>query len=439
EPAHRLVFGYGIVPWELVVGMRSMVYPYFVALLFKILSVLGVNDPMPLIFVARIPSVLCSVGIVYVTYLLAARAYSPRAGFYAGFFTVFSGFLLGLSAQVMGEVPAMFLSLCSIYFFYVALKEGSKHSALYSGFFLGLAFMFRFAEAIYVVPLVLIGLVKRRSVLPSFLAAFIVVVLAQGVVDYFSWGTFLHSPFEFVRQNIVEGKSAIFGSEPFYYYAAIFVMHLPLLALLSFSIENKFESKFLAIILLFYFAFFSLSAHKELRFMATILPLFFVLSARGLERAREVWGGKTDYAVLSMVLIFCAVFAFNFPWSQDYDYYAAMRYVGSQSDSTGVAYDMKWFESGAYTFLHKEVPVVHVSEYTVGPLLQEVNCTGVNASIIGFQCAPLPAVLEEDSKVNYFILSKNQTDVLIELEYANFKRVKRFGGASVYRRFNNDS
>ena len=45
EPAHRLVFGYGLVPWEFIEGARNWTLPGFIAALLKFSAVLGLNDP----------------------------------------------------------------------------------------------------------------------------------------------------------------------------------------------------------------------------------------------------------------------------------------------------------------------------------------------------------------------------------------------------------
>src|SRR5229473_5372112 len=41
EPAHRLVFGYGLVPWEFELGMRSWLLPGIVAGLIEIIRPIG--------------------------------------------------------------------------------------------------------------------------------------------------------------------------------------------------------------------------------------------------------------------------------------------------------------------------------------------------------------------------------------------------------------
>src|SRR5438132_13966839 len=45
EPAHRLVFGYGLVAWEFVEGARNWAFPGFVAALFAVGRLVGPDDP----------------------------------------------------------------------------------------------------------------------------------------------------------------------------------------------------------------------------------------------------------------------------------------------------------------------------------------------------------------------------------------------------------
>src|SRR5258707_14772071 len=52
EQAHRIAFGYGVVPWEFRDGIRSPVLPYFLAALFW-LGERMVGGPEGYLFVAR--------------------------------------------------------------------------------------------------------------------------------------------------------------------------------------------------------------------------------------------------------------------------------------------------------------------------------------------------------------------------------------------------
>src|SRR5213592_3330109 len=45
EPAHRLVFGYGLVAWEFVEGARNWLFPGTIAALLELCRLIGLDDP----------------------------------------------------------------------------------------------------------------------------------------------------------------------------------------------------------------------------------------------------------------------------------------------------------------------------------------------------------------------------------------------------------
>src|SRR5262249_15181191 len=45
EPAHRLVFGYGIVAWEVQLGARGWAFPGLIACLLKLATLVGLPEP----------------------------------------------------------------------------------------------------------------------------------------------------------------------------------------------------------------------------------------------------------------------------------------------------------------------------------------------------------------------------------------------------------
>src|SRR5438128_658065 len=71
EPAHRLIFGYGIVAWEFQEGARNWAFPGFIALVLKGCQMLGVTDPRTYVMAVR--AVFCLVGVATAaaTYQLA--------------------------------------------------------------------------------------------------------------------------------------------------------------------------------------------------------------------------------------------------------------------------------------------------------------------------------------------------------------------------------
>jgi hypothetical protein len=61
EPAHRLVFGQGIVTWEYAYGTRSWIIPGFIALILKCLAALGLDRPD--IYLPTVRLVFCAISL----------------------------------------------------------------------------------------------------------------------------------------------------------------------------------------------------------------------------------------------------------------------------------------------------------------------------------------------------------------------------------------
>src|SRR5580658_184739 len=83
EQAHRLVYGYGLVPWEFQLGMRSWLLPGFVAALMELARLFGDGPDyyLPVIDVgfavlAAAPAVCC--------FLWCRRWFGPTAGLVSG-------------------------------------------------------------------------------------------------------------------------------------------------------------------------------------------------------------------------------------------------------------------------------------------------------------------------------------------------------------------
>ena len=74
EQAHRLVFGYGIVPWEFVEGANNWAWPAALAVILKFASLVGLSEPAQYIGLARVFLAAAGVATAYGSFRLA-RAY----------------------------------------------------------------------------------------------------------------------------------------------------------------------------------------------------------------------------------------------------------------------------------------------------------------------------------------------------------------------------
>lgn len=430
EPAHRFVFGYGIIPWEYVLGMRSWLQPLLIAGIFKIGLLFGVWDIESLILINRAVMVVFSLALLYVVYETALLFYGRKAALYASFFSVFSYVLWLWSADVNPHVPSALFSTVALYIFFRGLSERSRQLMVYSGLSLGAAFMFRFDALLFVPSLALYALYERKPKdLTLFFTGFAAMVVAQGLLDLYTWGVFLKSPIAFFTENILKSRSSMFGTLPFYFYLGVLGLHQTSLFLLPYAAEKKRESIFLALNAGFFILAYSLVSHKEMRFIIPALPPFFILAGRGLERMVALYGKRIEVGVVVLTVFLTSVLIVgSFPRG---DAVEALRFVGSCRDSTGVGYFPYWWNVGGYTYLHKKMPLVFIGELVLDPCLEEIHCSEPDMWALGFQCSPLPKVVAEPG-INYVITENESMETL--LPGRGFEKVQKFGRVYVYRR-----
>src|SRR5208282_5102467 len=85
EPAHRLVYGNGIVTWEYVVGMRSWIFPGVIAAMLWLGSFFGSSPGLEMLPV-QVFMVACSLVPVAAAYRWGERLDGVRGGVVVGGF-----------------------------------------------------------------------------------------------------------------------------------------------------------------------------------------------------------------------------------------------------------------------------------------------------------------------------------------------------------------
>jgi hypothetical protein len=137
------------------------------------------------------------------------------------------------------------------------------------------------------------GLLQRRYAASAlFVLGAASMVVAQGLLDLWTWGTFLASPFRYVRWNVFEGAASRYGEEPFWFYLPFVVAALVLippfvkngLGALGRSLRT-FPVLFAASSV--YILLHSLVARKAFRFIIPALILLLVVYAFGLFQRAE--------------------------------------------------------------------------------------------------------------------------------------------------------
>jgi len=69
EQAHRLVYGYGFIPWEYRFGIRNWLLPGALAGLLAFFRVLGLDQPTLYVPLIKSTFAIISVSVVYASYV----------------------------------------------------------------------------------------------------------------------------------------------------------------------------------------------------------------------------------------------------------------------------------------------------------------------------------------------------------------------------------
>lgn len=368
EPAHRLAYGYGVVTWEWRDGIRSWVFPGFLAVVMRTTAWLGLGSS-GYMWAISIVLALVSLVTVWFGFAWAKRVSGVEAGIIAaGACAMWYG-LIDFAPCALTEVVAAHLLLPGLYFGTDWHELPESKRMFLAALFCGFAVCLR----VQLAPAVIFAMVYfcytncRKRVFPL-TAGFLVSIFAFGLVDAFTWGYPFQSIFKYFWLNAIEGRSALYGTQPWFWYLLVLVTQmLPLLVLALFGFRR---SPFLGWIALFILASHSVIGHKESRFIYPVMPLVVTLAAIGIvEIANDINASFKKpvlraKAIVGMGLLCCGLlsywFAPRFPyWQKGAGGIAAFEQLSQDPAVCGVAlYDVPWFDTGGYAHLHKNIPIL---------------------------------------------------------------------------------
>jgi len=369
EQAHRLAFGYGIVPWELVLGIRSPVLPAIFAAVFRI-SEMFVGGPEGYLIVTRLVLALSSLVAVVAVYLMGRRASATHA--LLGALVAATWFeIVYFASRPLTEAVATTVLLVGLSLASVSENEFTQRRLVAIGFCLGLCLMLRvhLIAGLFVVALWVGRFDLRRRWWPMAVGG-LVPLTVFGAADWIVWGGFFYSYVEAVRVNVGHGVATRFGTGPAGAYAA-WLWHnwryaLPLLEVLMIVRARRSAMWLVAAVAII--ATHSAISHKEYRFVVPAFACLVIVAALGsadlVERARHllrpatgrllIFGAASLWVSTSVVLAFAG--PFRDEWFIARGPIMASFALAKKADLCGVMfYDTLWFDTGGYAYLHRNV------------------------------------------------------------------------------------
>ncbi|KAF0121775.1 MAG: Alg9 family protein mannosyltransferase [Xanthobacteraceae bacterium] len=285
ENAHRMVFGYGYVTWEAEYGIRSSVFPGFLAGIIQASRLLGEG---PHVYLPAVTVVLAALaaGAVTCAYLWASRLYGVGGGLVAAFVPLAAPELVLLGSKTLTEVAGTHLLIIGLYLAFPGFASESRSRALAAGLLLGAAMVIR----LHMAPgLAVIGIAMLRSwpferVALATLGGLASVLILGGLVDWFTWGAPFFTHIQNVRLNILYGVAASFGVWGWYFYLGLLLLSwgTPTLIILGFAGLGSRRAPLLLLVAGAILVAHQIVGHKEYRFIYPTLFLAQILAGFGL-------------------------------------------------------------------------------------------------------------------------------------------------------------
>ncbi|MBI3180550.1 MAG: hypothetical protein HYZ28_00150 [Myxococcales bacterium] len=386
EPAHRLVFGYGMVAWEFVDGARSWAFPFLCAALLKLSELVGLDRPGEYVPFLKSCFALVGAATAYGCYLLA-RTYgaSKLASATGAAMFALAAPAIYFGPRAMSETAS---ALLVVFGLGLSLRRNPRRWELLLGAsLLGFSVLLRLQSAVFCAGL-LGALLGRRSFKEARDTALVLLgwAVAFGALDHFTWadapgarfGGWFHSALKYFEFNLIQDRATGWGVGPWYFYFRHLFSSMPALAIglgLGSAMAGRRAAGLLAIAVAF-FALHSWVAHKELRFVIPALPLFCALCAVGLSElpARVSRWAASPSLLLAALWSAASHRSLTFgdlgqyperPGASAYDDFGPVNRMllaaHERPDLCGIRVDiahLAW--AGGHTYLHRKVPLYHL-------------------------------------------------------------------------------
>ena len=370
EQAHRVVFGYGIVPWEFRDGARSWLLPGLLALPMWIGEQLAPGTALfrhsAQAVIAALSAAIPAVGYWW------CRRFGPTHALLVGVALLVWFELVYYGAKTLSEVVAGAFLFAGVLLCSDRGEAFSARRMCVAGILLGTAFAFRFhlAPAIALAAVWAARTDLRRS-WPLLLVGGAIPLAVLGVLDWLTWSVPFNSIIENFHANIIAGRSHIYGTSPWHWYAHQFLSRWGIAAvvLAGLALLGARQQPLPLLVALVIVVSHSAIAHKEYRFLYPAIPLLVLSAALGSAEAcrfmagriARPWGRALPAAVLVAWGATSLALALSAPnrveWSRGKAGLELMARAGQEARCGIALLGAGWDMTGGYASIHREVPL----------------------------------------------------------------------------------
>ncbi len=255
--------------WEFEARARPALQPFIAFIIIKLLQVFSIADPYMQAFVLRLLTALLA--------LFSIRFFTRTCGFMINprhhkeylFLSYFLWFLPFVNVRFTSETWSGIMLLNALAVLLNTNMRGNRNYI--AGALLGLSFLFRYQNAFLALGVFLwLLIIEREKILDllKLLAAGVLVLLLGIFLDFWLYGEFTLSAWNYFYVNLVEDVASGYGTEAWwnYFYSifrfGFFPIGIPVILAFLILTVKKPKSLFIWTILPF-FVIHSIIAHKE--------------------------------------------------------------------------------------------------------------------------------------------------------------------------------
>jgi 4-amino-4-deoxy-L-arabinose transferase-like glycosyltransferase len=253
----------------------------------------GVSD-----FNTRLPSLIFSISLIFIVYLLGKNLFSKNVGLLSAFFMSFNGLIIEMASGRIATDHYDTLFLCfistSILFAYMNARNKKLLFSILSGTFIGFAILTKWLPALIVLPIHLCFLLNEKAK-PKEIILNILASILSGVVVALPWQLYVISTFPVEAEwsyqynwlHISKVLDGFEGRGPLYFLNQIRInyseiIYIPLIYLVVLLIRTRFKDYKLISLAVWIFIpllFFSISETKMQGYLIFIAPALFLVTA----------------------------------------------------------------------------------------------------------------------------------------------------------------
>jgi GPI mannosyltransferase 3 len=291
EPAHRLVFGSGLVAWEFQLGARSWLLPGIIAGLMELSRIVGDGPDYYLPVIAVGFAVLAAAPVVC-CFLWCRPLFGVTGALLAGLAVAVAAEPVYFGARTLSETVAGHLLIVALWVLEPGYLVISRRRLFVGGALLGLVLAIRVQLAPALAAAMLWTRWRAdRGRLAATLAGVTAILAAAGVLDTLTLGYPFASVSRYVLYNVFYGVSSTFGVEPWPYYllGELGVWGGAGATMLLLTAIGTWRLPLLLVVAIVILAVHSGIGHKEYRFIYPAIVPLTVLAGVGLAQMAS-WG-----------------------------------------------------------------------------------------------------------------------------------------------------